>query len=45
MYLVLEKIFKTILKQVCYVLFFHLFILGSQETFANGAKVCECYIA
>lgn len=30
---------------IYFLIFFHLFILGYQEPFANGAKVCECYIA
>lgn len=45
MYLELGEICKIILKQVWLCLHFFRFVLGYQESFANGAEVCECYIA
>lgn len=48
LYLELGEVCKIIIKQVwlCLLFFFiYLFVLGYQESFANGAKVCERYIA
>lgn len=40
----LQNYLKT--SMVVFILsYFHFFLLGYQEPFANGAKVCECYIA
>lgn len=47
LYLELGEVCKIIIKQVwlCLLFFIYLFVLGYQESFANGAKVCERYIA
>lgn len=41
----LQNYLKTSMVMFTFFVFSFFFPLGYQESFANGAKVCECYLA